>query len=51
MQDGKITRNGHFLRQAGLDELAQIFNILRGEMSVVGLRPGQAAIAKQQSVP
>lgn len=43
MQDGKITRSGHLLRQTGLDELAQIFNILRGEMSVVGPRPLTAA--------
>lgn len=43
MRDGNITRSGHILRQTGLDELAQIFNILRGEMSVVGPRPLTAA--------
>lgn len=37
--DPRITKVGHFIRNTSIDELPQLFNILKGDMSIVGNRP------------
>jgi exopolysaccharide biosynthesis polyprenyl glycosylphosphotransferase len=52
-QDDRVSRLGRFLRMTSLDELPQLFNILRGDMSLVGPRPERPYFVDQlvQDIP
>ena len=45
--DDRITRVGHFIRKWRIDEIPQLFNVLKGDMSFIGPRPEREHFVKQ----
>lgn len=46
-RDPRITRHGHFMRKTRIDELPQMLNVLRGEMTLIGPRPERPQFVSQ----
>lgn len=47
--DSRVTKVGHFIRQTRIDELPQLFNVIKGEMSFIGPRPERPMFTEEFS--